>query len=155
MTINVLEDYLRNFEGCLLVVSHDRFFMDEVLDHVFVFEEEGKIKDFPGSYTQYNDYLNTKKRKEKKEAIKTEKPKAKPNVKTQKMTYKEKKELEKLDEEIPKLEDEKANLETEMSSGKLEQEELFEKSNRIAEIIEIIDQKTMRWIELSEIAEQG
>jgi ATP-binding cassette subfamily F protein uup len=155
MTINVLEDYLRGFEGCLLVVSHDRYFMDEVLEHVFVFEGDGKIKDFPGTYTQYNDYLNIKKREEKQKAIKKEKPKPKPKEKTQKLSYKEQKELETLDEEIPKLEGEKAVLEQEMSSGLLEQEELFKKSNRIAEIMEIIDQKTLRWMELSEIAEQG
>ncbi len=155
MTINVLEDYLRNFQGCLLIVSHDRYFMDEVLDHVFVFEGDGKIKDFPGSYTQYNDYVNAKNRKEKQEAVKKEKPKPKIKPTQKKLTYKEQKELEKLDAEIPKLEEEKAKIESEMSSGLLEQEELFEKSNRIAEIIAIIDEKTLRWMELSEMAEQG
>ena len=156
-TLQVLEEYLADFKGCVIVVSHDRYFMDKVVDHIFVFNGMGDIKDFPGNYTDYRDWRedekataiksNTSKNKPQKEQ--PEKP-ATPAAK-RKMSFKEKREFEALEQEIPLLEQEKAQLETEMSSGTLDGDTLVKKSMRIAELIELIDEKSMRWLELSEL----
>ena len=153
-TLQVLEEYLSDFKGCVIVVSHDRYFMDKVVDHLFVFNGEGDIKDFPGNYTDYRDW-----REEERAAV-AEKNNAKAQPAKQsyrsddkrKLTFKEKREYEALEGEIMALEEEKAALEAEMCSGSLSNDALMEKSKRIGEVIELIDTKTLRWLELSEIA---
>lgn len=160
VTLNVLEEYLRNFKGCVIVVSHDRYFMDKVVDHLLVFRGNADLKDFPGNYTQYRDWKEVQDQLEK-EAEAARQPKQIPapekNNRPQaeqkkKLTFKERKEFEALEAEIPQLEAEKAELEMAMSSGTLSNDELMTKSERIAKIIEEIDEKTMRWLELSELA---
>lgn len=160
VTLNVLEEYLRNFKGCVIVVSHDRYFMDKVVDHLLVFRGNADLKDFPGNYTQYRDWKEVQDQLEK-EAEAARQPKQTPvpekNNRPQpeqkkKLTFKERKEFEALEVEIPQLEAEKAELETAMSSGTLSNDELMTKSERIAKVIEEIDEKTMRWLELSELA---
>ncbi|MCC8199784.1 MAG: ABC-F family ATP-binding cassette domain-containing protein [Tannerellaceae bacterium] len=161
MTLNVLEEYLRNFKGCAIVVSHDRYFMDKVVDHLLVFRGQAELKDFPGNYTQYRDWKEMQEQIEKeaqttlqaKNKPATEKPTQKEtNGTKKKLSFKERKEFEALEEEIPALEQEKADLETAMSTGTLSNEELLAKSARITQVIEEIDIKTMRWLELSELA---
>jgi ATP-binding cassette subfamily F protein uup len=151
MTLGVLEDYLTTYDGCVLVVSHDRYFMDQIVDHLFVFQGNGVIKDFPGNYSQYREWV-TKSEKEaikenigsaKKEQPKTDKPKTK-------LSFNEKREYELLEKEIADLEIEKSKLENEINSGNLKSEDLIAKSQRIGEIIKLLDSKTDRWIELSE-----
>lgn len=160
VTLNVLEEYLRNFKGCVIVVSHDRYFMDKVVDHLLVFRGNADLKDFPGNYTQYRDWKEVQDQLEK-EAEAARQPKQTPapekNNRPQpeqkkKLTFKERKEFEALEAEIPQLEAEKAEQETAMSSGTLSNDELMAKSERIAKVIEEIDEKTMRWLELSELA---
>lgn len=151
-TLEVLEDYLHGFSGCVMVVSHDRYFLDEVVDHVFVFEGQGKIKDFPGNYTQYYEWKQQadKEAQQKKQPEKKEKVKSIPEQK--KLSYKEKVEFEQLASDIELLESEKKNLEAELSSGKLSNEELMAKSERFGQVINIIEQKTDRWLELADKA---
>ncbi|MCC8062009.1 MAG: ABC-F family ATP-binding cassette domain-containing protein [Rikenellaceae bacterium] len=155
-TLNVLEEYLAAFSGCLIVVSHDRYFMDKVADHLLVFNGAGNIKDFPGSYTDYREWrkeqdaLASAQATPKTTAPPAAKEKPKERVKG-KLSFNEKREFEQLESEIPKLEAEKATLETEMSSGSLSTEELISKSERIAALIDEIDAKSMRWLELSEL----
>ncbi|MDR1056733.1 MAG: ABC-F family ATP-binding cassette domain-containing protein [Prevotellaceae bacterium] len=158
VTLNVLEEYLQSFQGCVIVVSHDRYFMDKVVDHLLVFKGNADIKDFPGSYTDYRDGKEEQGRIEKeRESLAHKAVKAEQEMEPdkfvsekKKLSYKEQKEFEALETEIPLLEVEKASLETELSSGTLSSDKLITKSNRIAELIKIIDEKTMRWIELSE-----
>lgn len=160
VTLNVLEEYLRNFKGCAIVVSHDRYFMDKVVDHLLVFRGNADIKDFPGNYTQYREWKEVQDQLEKEaEAARRagiaptmEKTSRPEKEQKKKLTFKERKEFEALDVEIPLLEAEKAELETAMSSGTLSNDELLAKSERIATVIEEIDEKTMRWLELSELA---
>ncbi|MCS2894504.1 ABC-F family ATP-binding cassette domain-containing protein [Parabacteroides faecis] len=160
VTLNVLEEYLRNFKGCVIVVSHDRYFMDKVVDHLLVFRGNADLKDFPGNYTQYRDWKEVQEQLEKgAEAARQPKqtPALEKNNRPQpeqkkKLTFKERKEFEALEAEIPQLEAEKTELETAMSSGTLSNDELMTKSERIAKVIEEIDEKTMRWLELSELA---
>ena len=160
VTLNVLEEYLRNFKGCAIVVSHDRYFMDKVVDHLLVFRGNADIKDFPGNYTQYREWKEVQDQLEKEtEAARqarmaptVEKTSRLEKVQKKKLTFKERKEFEALEVEIPLLEAEKAELETAMSSGTLSNDELLAKSERIATGIEEIDEKTMRWLELSELA---
>ncbi|MBW6499218.1 MAG: ABC-F family ATP-binding cassette domain-containing protein [Bacteroidales bacterium] len=149
-TLNVLEDFLENYEGCLLIVSHDRYFLDRLVDHVFVFGQKGRIKDFPGNYTQYRLSLSKQLQTEKK-AEKAETPtiKEKPKEKT-KLTYKEQKEFDALEKEIEMLEAEKASLLEKMNSGQLSTDELLEISQKYAAIEQALETKTERWIELSE-----
>lgn len=160
VTLNVLEEYLRNFKGCVIVVSHDRYFMDKVVDHLLVFRGNADLKDFPGNYTQYRDWKEVQDQLEK-EAEAARQPKQAPvpeknnrpqTEQKKKLTFKERKEFEALEAEIPALEVEKAELETAMSSGALSNDELMVKSERIAKVIDEIDEKTMRWLELSELA---
>ena len=158
MTLNVLEEYLRNFKGCVIVVSHDRYFMDKVVDHLLVFRGNADIKDFPGNYTQYRAWKEEQDRleKEKEAALKPKKVlQEEPHPikeKKKKLSYKEQKEFESLEKEIADLEKEKADLESAMSSGLLSTEDLLTKSERISQVIETIYEKTMRWLELSEFA---
>lgn len=160
VTLNVLEEYLRNFKGCTIVVSHDRYFMDKVVDHLLVFRGNADIKDFPGNYTQYRDWKDVQDQLEKeaeaalqaKQNPAPEKPSRPAGEQKKKLTFKERKEFEALEEEIPALEAEKAELETAMSSGTLSPDELMAKSQRITQVMEEIDEKTMRWLELSELA---
>ena len=160
VTLNVLEEYLRNFKGCVIVVSHDRYFMDKVVDHLLVFRGNADLKDFPGNYTQYRDWKEVQDQLEK-EAEAARQPKQAPvpeknnrpqTEQKKKLTFKERKEFEALESEIPALEAEKAELEIAMSSGTLSNDELMAKSERIAKVIDEIDEKTMRWLELSELA---
>jgi ATP-binding cassette subfamily F protein uup len=154
ITLNVLEDYLVNFKGCVIVVSHDRYFMDKVVDHLLVFNGQGDIRDFPGNYSDYRDWNEAKKQKEKE----AEKPKEDKTARVRandkrKMSYKEKMEYAQIEKELEDLEQEKADLEADLCSGTLSAASLTEKSKRIAELIDLIDEKTMRWLELSEIEE--
>jgi ATP-binding cassette subfamily F protein uup len=151
-TLQVLEEYLRYFKGCVIVVSHDRYFMDKVVDHIFVFNGGGDIKDFPGNYTDYR-YWREEEKENAKPAEKSVQPKATYRTETKrKLTFKERKEYESLEPEIMALEEEKSLLEQEMSSGMLDNDTLLAKSCRIQEVIELIDEKTNRWVELSEFA---
>lgn len=155
-TLNVLEEYLKGFSGCLLVVSHDRFFTDKVVDHIFAFEGNGTIKDFPGNYTQYKNYKEEQEEKEKRNREITQKEKPASQIQQQterkrKLSFKEQREMQELEEDIQRLTEEKVTLETEMSSGQLSSEELIAKSERIAEILTLLDDKELRWLELSEI----
>ncbi len=155
-TMNVLEDYLCSFKGCVIVVSHDRYFMDKVVDHLLVFNGDAKIKDFPGNYTDYREWRELEEEEQREQAKQQEKKSApKPAVeekeKPRKLSYKEKKELEALEIEIPQLEEEKANIETQLSSGTLSGEEITTLSKRYEELSNLIDEKTMRWLELEEI----
>lgn len=160
ITLNVLEEYLRSFKGCVIVVSHDRYFMDKVVDHLLVFRGNADIKDFPGNYTQYRarkeEQDALKKQEEQalqsKQAVVEEKSRRPEKEVKRRLTFKERKEFEALDAEIPALEAEKKELETAMSSGTLSTEELLAKSARITALIEELDEKTMRWLELSEWA---
>ena len=160
ITLNVLEEYLRSFKGCVIVVSHDRYFMDKVVDHLLVFRGNADIKDFPGNYTQYRAWKEEqdalKKQEEQalqsKQAVVEEKSRRPEKEVKRRLTFKERKEFEALDAEIPALEAEKKELETAMSSGTLSTEELLAKSARITALIEELDEKTMRWLELSEWA---
>jgi ABC transport system ATP-binding/permease protein len=152
MTLNVLEEYLQSFQGCVAIVSHDRYFMDKIVEHVFVFEGEGVVKDFPGNYSQFRE-KELKKIKEEKPKIKAEK--IQKEKKTQKkFSFKEKREFEEIEKEISDLTVEKTNLEEEISSGELKAYELTEKSNRIGEVIALLEQKEERWLELSLLQEE-
>ena len=160
-TLNVLEDYLVNFKGCVIVVSHDRFFMDKVVDHLLVFQGDCKIKDFPGNYTDYREWnmlkeaeeteLKNKSASSKKSATPTEKPTT-TGAKQRKLTFNEKRELETLETEIQSLEQEQQTLEAQLSSGSLSTEEIMTHSKRFSELSDLLDEKTMRWLELSELA---
>ena len=157
VTLSILEEYLTNFKGCVIVISHDRYFMDKVVDHLMVFEGDAVIKNFPGNYSHYREWKQLEDRKVNDDikAAKVE-TKTQASVKEEtktKLTYKEKQEFESLEKKIAKLEIEKAELTEKLSSGKLSSEELVEGSNRITSLMELIDEKTMRWLELSEYAE--
>lgn len=160
MTLNILEEYLQSFKGCVIVVSHDRYFMDKVVDHLLAFSGNAKIKDFPGNYTQYREWKEVQEliEKEKIQSIKQEtkqesQPKESDSSKQEKkkLTYNEKREFEELDKLIPKLEAEKTQLENDLSLPNLSADDLMAKSNRISVLIDEIDIKTMRWLELSEL----
>ena len=154
-TLNVLEDYLKNFQGCLIVVSHDRYFMDRVVDHLFVFHGEGNVQDFPGNYTQYR--LETKGTSASLEGarkagycLEVKSTKTKTEQK-RRLSFKEKKELEELDKQIPLLEEEKAQLEALLSGGATLPDEIAKASARYKEVQDALDEAEMRWLELSEI----
>ncbi|MGD0711002.1 MAG: ABC transporter ATP-binding protein, partial [Bacteroidales bacterium] len=151
LTLNVLEEYLRNFNGCVLVVSHDRLFMDKVAEHLFVFEDDSVVRDFPGNYTLYLDYKEQQEELKKRTAVKpaavTKKKTLKETV--YKFTYKEQKEFEALEVEIQELEQEKTDIEEAFASGELESQKIIDLSKRHEEIIPLLEQKTERWFELS------
>ena len=166
-TLQVLEEYLQDFAGCVIVVSHDRYFMDKVVDHLLVFKGEGEIQDFPGNYTQYRDWSRLQEKDEAEKAAATAKNAGNNNTAAndgsgtakrdanfenkRKMSYKEKREYEQLTQEIEKLTDEQKKLEEALCSGTLSVEELTEKSKRLPEIKDELDEKEMRWLELSEM----
>ena len=155
MTLNVLENYLQQFNGCVLIVSHDRYFMDNIVDHIFVFRGRGEVKDYPGTYTQYRDKIMDTFAKEKPEKTK-KKPKEKPKPrKKSSVSHKQKQEYQKLEKEIEALEEEKKSIEAEMNNGNLDNDKIVEKSNRLGEVMRQIDEKTDRWVELSEMMEEG
>ncbi|MFR9534039.1 MAG: ABC-F family ATP-binding cassette domain-containing protein [Rikenellaceae bacterium] len=158
MTLQVLEEYLQHFSGCVIVVSHDRYFMDKVAEHLLIFQGEGKIKDFPSSYSDYLVWRDMKAQHEAEQrAVEAAKQKPatatpKPANNANKLSYKEKQEFAALEKDMESLETEKAEIETALGSGTLSVDELTKKSQRIAEIIDQVDEKTMRWLELSERA---
>ena len=154
-TLEVLEEYLQDYPGCVIIVSHDRFFMDKIVDHLLVFNGEGVIKDFPGNYTQYREWesLKPKETQNDKKLVDTEKKEKREFVGEQrrKKTYKEKYEFEQLEKDIAKLEQEQKEIEEALCSGTLSIDELTEKSKRLPEIKDALEEKEMRWLELSEI----
>ena len=152
ITLNVLEEYLQNFKGCVIVVSHDRYFMDKVVDHLMVFNGQGDIRDFPGNYSDYRDWKEAKAQQEKEVRKSQEEKTARVRLNDKKkMTYKERLEFEQLEKDIAALEEEKAGIEASLCSGELAVEELTRCSKRLSEVNDLIDEKTMRWLELSEI----
>ena len=154
MTLGILEEYLQNFKGCVIVISHDRFFLDSIVDHLFVMEGNGVIKDFPGNYTDYRNYLKEQKAAKAQEATAKTAPaaaKREPAVQRQRrLTFKERKELEALTEEIDRLTEEKSALEALFNSGE-NIGDIAQKAARYSEIKDILDEKELRWLELSEI----
>jgi ATP-binding cassette subfamily F protein uup len=151
ITLNILEEYLASFEGCLIVVSHDRYFMDKVVDHILVFKGQGEIRDFPGNYSQYREAKEERqKAQDYGQKVKVERQRKCESSASVKLTFKEKRELETLEKEIPELEAEQSQLEAELSSGTLPTDELLAKSQRISKIIEELDVKTIRWMDLSD-----
>lgn len=153
-TLTILEDYLMNFKGCLIVVSHDRYFTDKLVDHLLVFRGEGEIKDFPGNYSQFRSAEETaEKTKETPKTMAPPSVPAKPrlNDKPRKLTFKEQQELKQLEVDMPKLEDEKAQLEAALSGGLSDPKEIQKASERYEEVKNLLDEKELRWLELSEI----
>ena len=159
ITLQILEEYLRSFKGCVIVVSHDRYFMDKVVDHVLVFHGDGQVQDFPGNYTQYREWK--RERDEQQKATKGEADKSRQNAyreenqsnRKRRLTFKEKQEYQTLETEIDRLETEKASLEEALSSGLLSSDEIVEKSKRLNIVNSELDAKSDRWLELSEIAD--
>ena len=156
VTLQVLEEYLQGFKGCVIVVSHDRYFMDKVVDHLLVFNGGGDIRDFPGNYTQYREWKEAKARhdKEQQAAAKPQaasKPARTRQDEKRRMSFKERREFEQLEKEIAELEAEKKAIEDALCSGTLSVDELTEKSKRLPQLTDLIDEKTMRWLELSEM----
>ena len=151
-TLQVLEEYLQDFPGCVIIVSHDRYFMDKVVDHLLVFKGGGEVQDFPGNYTQYRQWSQLSSQAESKvvPVEKKEKP-AYRNETKRKLTYKEKTEFEQLEKDIAALETEQAEIEAQLSSGTLSVAEITEKSKRLPMLKDELDEKSMRWLELSEI----
>lgn len=153
-TLRILEDYLADFRGCVIVVSHDRYFTDKVVDHLLVFKGNGVVDDFPGNYTQYRAYLELK----DEEPAAAPKPAARSErhdparTERRRLTFKEKQEMQQLEDDIAALESEKADLESALCSGALPVDELTQKSRRLPALAEELDEKTMRWLELSEYA---
>lgn len=164
VTLQILEDYLKQFKGCVIVVSHDRYFMDKVVDHLLVFQGQGDVRDYPGNYTQYREWKEEKMRFEREQQNQQKKDTAKNiqgNAKTEKprsehkrkLTYKERMELQTVEADIARLEEEKTQLEEALCSGSLSVDELTEKSIRLPQLNAELDEKMMRWMELSEIGE--
>ena len=164
LTMNVLEEYLARFSGCLIVVSHDRYFMDKVVDHLLVFHGNGDIQDFPGNYTQYRAWREERERAERKQAeAKPSAPvgtgtsaKGKPRLnegKARKLAYKERLELQELDRAIPQLEEEKRRLEALLGGGTSDPKEIAAAVERFGVLTAELEEKEMRWLELSEIGE--
>lgn len=159
VTLNILEDYLKHFKGCVLVVSHDRYFMDKIVDHLLVFEGDGKVRDFPGNYTQYRDFKQDEdqankaleKSIAKTDSKKKDTPTENNSTKPRKLNYKEQKELERLEADIEALETEKSQLEVQFASGTCTNEEIMKHSARFSEIEQTLEIKLTRWMELSEI----
>ena len=150
-TLQVLEEYLQDFPGCVIVVSHDRYFMDKVVDHILVFKGEGVIDDFPGNYTQYRQYSALQSKEEAKADASVKEKKSYRNDSRRRMSYKEKREFEQLEKDIASLEQQQHEIEEALCSGTLSVEELTEKSRLLPKLKEEIDEKSMRWLELSEI----
>ena len=158
-TLQILEEYLQDFPGCVIVVSHDRYFMDKVVDHLLVFKGEGEIQDFPGNYTQFRDFQKMKSKEEEQQkptknnsSTANESKKDYRNNTKRKMSFKEKREYEQLSDKIAQLEDEKQQLEEELCSGNISVDELTEKSKRLPILKEELDELELRWLELAELA---
>lgn len=161
VTLNILEEYLQSFKGCVIVVSHDRYFMDKVVDHLMVFKGDAQLKDFPGNYTDYREWNELMEEQEREEKNKIQQSKGKTQEKSsqkktqnedrRKMSFKEKKEFEALEKEIPTLEKEKSEIENQLSSGALSSDEIIKVSERFSELCDLIDEKTMKWLEMSDI----
>ena len=154
VTLQILEDYLLNFKGCVIVISHDRYFMDKVVDHIFVFNGQGDIRDFPGNYSDYREWKEAKEQHDRSQQKVVKKNPVKPEKPTEKtkLTYNERKEFERLEGEIAQLEEEKKQLESDLSSGTLSVSDVTDKSKRYSELLDELDAKSMRWLELSEWA---
>lgn len=161
VTLQVLEEYLQSFQGCVIVVSHDRYFMDKVVDHLLVFKGQGVVKDFPGNYSQYREWADAKAEEEREEQ-QAQKKNAPAGEKSgqrvrlndkRRMTFKERREMEQLGKDVEALEQEKKEIEAAFSSGTLSVEEITEKSKRLPELERELDEKSTRWLELSEIEE--
>jgi ATP-binding cassette subfamily F protein uup len=158
VTLQILEEYLQDFPGCVIVVSHDRYFMDKVVDHLLVFRGNGEIRDFPGNYTQYRQWsalqsqTDSAPKKAKEPAPVLEAPERKDHQETKrKFTYKEKREFEQLEHDIAALEEEQRQLEEALCGGTLSVEKITEISKRLPLLKDELDEKSMRWLELSEI----
>lgn len=156
VTLNILEEYLLSFKGCVIVVSHDRYFMDKIVDHLLVFKGDGVVKDFPGNYTDYREWMELEEEQEREnkrtlQQEKTQKTPRQEKEKVRKLSFKEKQELEALEKEIPILEAEKQAIEEQLASGNLDTEKIVTASTRFSELVSLIDKKSMRWLELSEI----
>jgi ATP-binding cassette subfamily F protein uup len=160
-TLSILEDFLQGFPGCVIIVSHDRYFMDKIVDHLFVFEGDGEVRDFPGNYSQYREWDKEKgerEKEEKKNPPAEVKPPvqekvvvaAAPVVPARKMSFKEKRELELLEKEIADLETEKKGIDSQLAGGTIPYDQLEPLSRRVGEVIKLLDEKGMRWLELSE-----
>ena len=154
-TLQVLEEYLQDFPGCVIIISHDRYFMDKIIDHLLVFEGQGRIKDFPGNYTQYREWASLQPQEKTSTASNSKEDNdPKKNYRTdtkRKLSYKEKREFEQLEEEIIQLEEEQKALEDALSGSELSVEEITEKSKRLASLKNELDEKSFRWLELSEL----
>ena len=157
-TLQVLEEYLQDFPGCVIIVSHDRYFMDKVVDHLLIFKGDGIIQDFPGNYTQYREWMKALPRPSQPKENRSDPQVSSPKMKAggdssskRKLSYKEKREMEQLEIEIESLETEKKQLEEALCSGTLSIDELTEKSKRLPKLQEELDEKSMRWLELSDI----
>ncbi|MGE5424680.1 MAG: ABC-F family ATP-binding cassette domain-containing protein [Syntrophothermus sp.] len=155
-TLTILEEFLSTFDGCVIIVTHDRFFLDKIVDHLFIFEGKGMIRDFPGNYTQFRANTEYLKREEIRRAkalssaVEPETASAKPVVPANKLSYKEKKEIEQLETDISSLEKEKSEIEQELQTGNLSAADLHKRSARFGEILALVEEKTLRWMELSE-----
>jgi ATP-binding cassette subfamily F protein uup len=160
VTLNILEEYLKEFGGSLIIVSHDRHFLDKLVDHLFIFCGDGVVKDFVGSYSEYREYIKEYEAEQKSAARAQEKAdkdknskeasKAANCIQKKKLTFKEQRELEQLEKDLEALAEEKGMLEEQLSKGDMDFARLQEASERIAQIIDLTDEKEMRWLELSE-----
>jgi ATP-binding cassette subfamily F protein uup len=158
LTLNVLEEYLQSYTGSVIIVSHDRFFLDKIADHLFIFEGDGQVKDFVGSYSGYREYMKDKEKERKAmERVKQQKEEKKRFVesenvpaKKRKLSYKEQRELEQIEKDLETLNAEKVELEEKLSGGNISGDELTRCSTRIGEVIALLDEKEMRWLELND-----
>lgn len=153
ITLGILENYLSEFKGCAIVISHDRFFLDNIADHLFVFTGEGQVKDFPGTYTEYHQWRDEQQRQSRQTANASETPEKqqrRPSERKRKLTFKEKREMETLENEIAQLTGEKDELTALFNSGS-SSDDIAAKAARYAEVTSLLDEKEMRWLELSEI----
>lgn len=151
VTLQILEEYLRTFRGCLIVVSHDRYFMDKVVDHILVFHGGGAVQDFPGNYTQYREWQSLQPKPKTDSTDKKDSAPTRTNTRARRLTFKEKREMEQLDADITRLEEEKRQIEASLSSGKISVDEITALSKRLPELTAELDEKSMRWLELSDI----
>ncbi|SEW14568.1 ATP-binding cassette, subfamily F, uup [Chitinophaga sp. YR573] len=158
-TLSILEDFLQSYPGCVIIVSHDRYFMDKIVDHLFVFEGAGEVRDFPGNYSQYREWEKDRSEREKEESknppvevkpVVQEKKVEAPVAPVRKMSFKEKRELELLEKEIADLENEKKSIDSQLAGGTIPYDQLEPLSRRVGEVIKLLDEKGMRWLELSE-----
>ena len=152
-TLQILEQYLQDFRGCVIIISHDRYFMDKVVDHLFVFKGGGVVKDFPGNYTQYREWEKLEPKPQSNQSNQTTRSNQKPQTtpRKPKMSFREKQEFQALGEEIDALEKEKADIETALSNGALSTQGIIEMSKRLPVVNDLLDEKSMRWLELSEL----